>query len=130
MDTDQRLIGSLKLVKWLLIGHLAQMLRADWLTKTGKVVVDWTSGSDVDWLTRPSGWVEVWLTSKARAEPVVVAVQQSVQDAGKDGDVVFAVIGQRLSMPLHRAETETQSELRELNTRALSSLVVQLSGAN
>ena len=106
------------------------MLRADWLTKTGKVVVDWTSGSDVDWLTRPSGWVEVWLTSKARAEPVVVAVQQSVQDAGKDGDVVFAVIGQRLSMPLHRAETETQSELRELNTRALSSLVVQLSGAN
>lgn len=46
-------------------------------------------------------WLEAELTSEAGAEPVVVAVQQSVQDAGEDGDVVFAVIGQRLSMSRH-----------------------------
>ena len=35
----------------------------------------------------------MWLTSQARSESVVIAVQQAVQDFGKGLDVVFEDIG-------------------------------------
>lgn len=40
-------------------------------------------------------------TSQPRAQAVVVAIQQSVQDPGENGDVVSTVVRQRLSVPNH-----------------------------
>lgn len=41
------------------------------------------------------------LTSQPRTQPVVVSIQQPVQDSGENGDIVFAVIRQRLSVTNH-----------------------------
>lgn len=41
------------------------------------------------------------LTSQTRPQPVVIAIQQAVQNASKNGDVVFAVIRKRLSVPCY-----------------------------
>lgn len=42
------------------------------------------------------------LTSQTRSQPVIVAVQQPVQNPGEDCDVVLAVIWNWLLVPNHR----------------------------
>lgn len=53
------------------------------------------------------------LTSESRPEAVVVAIQQPVQDAGENGDVIFAVINDVGNMLLRKPGAFGEKKRRE-----------------